>query len=216
MSKVALVTGGTRGIGEAISKGLKAAGYTVAANYSGNDEAAAKFKAETGIAVYKFDVGDYEATAAAIKQIEADLGPVEILVNNAGITRDGFLHKMTPEQWLAVTAVHLNGSFFVSRAAADHFRAQSSGSFIHMTSTSGLIGNQGQANYSAAKMGIVGLSRSIAIDMVRFNVRSNCIAPSAWSRCATAEIQWSMPTPRESAASRSGMERGSKPRICSK
>ena len=113
-------------------------------------------------------------------------GRIDVVVNNAGILRDVIFHKMTPEDWLAVIGVHLNGSFFVSRAAAEHFRKQESGAFVHITSTSGLIGNFGQANYSAAKLGITALSKSIALDMKRYNVRSNCIAPFAWSRMTSS------------------------------
>ena len=177
MSKVALVTGGTRGIGEAISKGLKAAGYTVAANYSGNDEAAAKFKAETGIAVYKFDVGDYEATAAAIKQIEADLGPVEILVNNAGITRDGFLHKMTPEQWREVIRVDLDSVFNTSRAVIEGMRTRGFGRIVNISSINGQKGQIGQANYSAAKAGIIGFTKALAQEGAAKGITVNVICP---------------------------------------
>ena len=126
-------------------------------------------------------------SARKIVQCALDhFGQVDAVVNNAGILRDVIFHKMAPEDWLAVIGVHLNGTFFVSRAAAEHFRRQESGAFVHMTSTSGLIGNFGQANYSAAKLGIVALSKSIALDMARYNVRSNCIAPFAWSRMTQA------------------------------
>src|SRR3954453_19851046 len=124
MARVALVTGGTRGIGEAISKGLKAAGYTVAANYAGNDEAANKFKAATGIPVYKWDVGDYDACAAGVKKVEAEVGPVDILVNNAGITRDGFFHRMTKEQWSAVIRTNLDSLFNMTRPVIEGMRAR--------------------------------------------------------------------------------------------
>ncbi len=177
MSKVALVTGGTRGIGEAISKGLKAAGYTVAANYSGNDEAAAKFKADTGIAVYKFDVGDFDATAAAIKQIEADLGPVEILVNNAGITRDGFLHKMTAEQWREVIRVDLDSIFNTSRAVIEGMRARGYGRIVNISSINGQKGQIGQTNYSAAKAGMIGFTKALAQEGAAKGITVNVIAP---------------------------------------
>jgi acetoacetyl-CoA reductase len=177
MSKVALVTGGTRGIGEAISKGLKAAGYTVAANYSGNDEAAAKFKAETGIAVYKFDVGDFDSTAAAIKQIETDLGPVEILVNNAGITRDGFLHKMTAEQWREVIRVDLDSVFNTSRAVIEGMRARNYGRIINISSINGQKGQIGQSNYSAAKAGIIGFTKALAQEGAAKGITVNVICP---------------------------------------
>ena len=177
MSKVALVTGGTRGIGEAISKGLKAAGYTVAANYSGNDEAAAKFKAETGIAVYKFDVGDFDATAAAIKQIETDLGPVEILINNAGITRDGFLHKMTAEQWREVIRVDLDSVFNTSRAVIEGMRTRGYGRIVNISSINGQKGQIGQANYSAAKAGIIGFTKALAQEGAAKGITVNAICP---------------------------------------
>ena len=177
MSKVALVTGGTRGIGEAISKGLKAAGYTVAANYSGNDEAAAKFKAETGIAVYKFDVGDYEATAAAIARIEADLGALDVLVNNAGITRDGFLHKMTPEQWREVIRVDLDSVFNTSRAVIEGMRTRGFGRIVNISSINGQKGQIGQANYSAAKAGIIGFTKALAQEGAAKGITVNVICP---------------------------------------
>ncbi len=177
MSKVALVTGGTRGIGEAISKGLKAAGYQVAANYSGNDEAAARFKAESGIAVYKFDVGDFDATAAAIGQIEADLGPVEVLVNNAGITRDSFLHKMTPEQWREVIRVDLDSVFNTSRAVIEGMRARGYGRIVNISSINGQKGQIGQSNYSAAKAGVIGFTKALAQEGAAKGVTVNVIAP---------------------------------------
>lgn len=177
MSKIALVTGGTRGIGEAISKGLKAAGYTVAANYSGNDEAAAKFKGETGIAVYKFDVGDFEATAAAIKQIETDLGPVEILINNAGITRDGFLHKMTADQWREVIRVDLDSVFNTSRAVIEGMRTRGYGRIVNISSINGQKGQIGQSNYSAAKAGIIGFTKALAQEGAAKGITVNAIAP---------------------------------------
>ena len=152
---------------------------------AGESEWVRNVRAAGGRAVVSsHSVAEWDSAREIVHSCVDAFGRIDIVVNNAGILQDAIFHKMTPEQWLAVTAVHLNGSFFVSRAAADHFRAQQSGSLVHMTSTSGLIGNAGQANYAAAKMGIVGLSRSIAIDMARFNVRSNCIAPSAWSRMA--------------------------------
>ncbi len=127
------------------------------------------------------------AGAQRIVQCALDsFGRIDVVVNNAGILRDVIFHKMTPEDWTAVIGVHLNGSFFVSRAAAEHFRRQESGAYVHMTSTSGLIGNFGQANYSAAKLGVAALSKSIALDMARYNVRSNCIAPFAWSRMTSS------------------------------
>src|ERR687889_2871765 len=130
MARVALVTGGTRGIGAAISKALKAAGYSVAANYAGNDEAADRFNTETGIRVYKWDVGDYDACCNGIKQVEADVGPVEILVNNAGITRDGFFHRMTKEQWSAVIRTNLDSLFNMTRPVIEGMRNRSFGRIV--------------------------------------------------------------------------------------
>jgi NAD(P)-dependent dehydrogenase (short-subunit alcohol dehydrogenase family) len=131
-------------------------------------------------------VADWASAQRIVAAALDAFGRIDIVVNNAGILRDQIFHKMTPEEWLAVIDVHLNGSFFVSRAAAEHFRKQGSGAFVHMTSTSGLIGNFGQANYAAAKLGIAALSKSIALDMQRFGVRSNCIAPFAWSRMTSS------------------------------
>jgi NAD(P)-dependent dehydrogenase (short-subunit alcohol dehydrogenase family) len=141
-------------------------------------------------------VADWESAKRIVASAIDAFGRVDIVVNNAGILRDQIFHKMTPEEWRAVIDVHLNGSFYVSRAAAEHFRAQGSGAYVHMTSTSGLVGNFGQANYSAAKLGIAALSKSIALDMQRFGVRSNCIAPFAWSRM-TSSIPAETPEQKE-------------------
>ncbi len=162
MSRVAVVTGGTRGIGEAISKALKAAGYKVAASYAGNDEAAAKFKADTGINVYKWDVSDYDACAAGLKQVEADLGPVDVLVNNAGITKDGMFHKMTKDQWNAVINTNLNSLFNMTRPLWEGMRERKFGRVICISSINGQKGQAGQANYSAAKAGEIGFVKAIA------------------------------------------------------
>ena len=151
MARVAVVTGGTRGIGAAISKALKAAGYKVAANYGGNDEAAQKFKTETGIPVYKWDVSSYDACAGGLKQIEADLGPVEILVNNAGITRDGMFHRMSPENWAAVINTNLSSLFNMCRPVIEGMRGRKFGRIINVSSINGQKGQMGQTNYSAAK-----------------------------------------------------------------
>src|SRR6476661_9476420 len=137
MSRVAVVTGGTRGIGEAISKALSAAGYKVAANYAGNDEAAQKFKAETGIAVYKWDVASFDACAAGIKQVEADLGPVEVLINNAGITKDAPMHRMTPEQWSAVINTNLGSLFNMCRNVIEIMRERKFGRIVNISSING-------------------------------------------------------------------------------
>lgn len=194
--KVALVTGAGRGIGREIALMMAAHGAAVVVNDPGvaldgrDDETdgpalsvVKEITAAGGRAVADFGSVAEGAQARAMVRTAVDaFGRIDIVVNNAGILRDVIFHKMTDEDWDAVIKVHLYGSFNVSRAAAEFFRAQSSGAFVHMTSTSGLVGNPGQANYSAAKMGIVGLSKSIAIDMSRFNVRSNCISPFAWSR----------------------------------
>src|SRR5262249_55261672 len=154
--------GGTRGIGAAISKALKAAGCTVAANYGGNDEAAQKFKAETGIAVYKWDVSSYDACAAGLKQVGTELGPVDILVNNAGITRDAMLHRMKPEQWSAVINTNLNSLFNMCRPVIEGMRARKFGRIINVSSINGQKGQMGQTNYSAAKAGDIGFTKALA------------------------------------------------------
>lgn len=193
--KVAVVTGAGQGIGRAIADGLADAGASVvvcdigvaldgaAGNASVAEEAVAAIVARGGKAAACHESVSDPAGAGRIVQAAREyFGRIDIVVNNAGILRDAIFHRMSEEEWRAVLDVHLNGSFYVSRAAARHFREKQTGSFIHMTSTAGLIGNFGQANYMAAKLGVVGLSRAIALDMQRFNVRSNCIAPFAWSR----------------------------------
>jgi NAD(P)-dependent dehydrogenase (short-subunit alcohol dehydrogenase family) len=193
--KVAVVTGAGGGIGRAVAVGLARAGAAVVINDIGvslSGEGGSASPAEVALAEIKSfggrgaistdSVADWAAAQRIIATACATFGRVDIVVNNAGILRDAIFHKMEPEQWLAVLGVHLNGAFFVSRAAAGAFKDQQSGTFIHMTSASGLVGNVGQANYSAAKLGIVALSKSIALDMARFNVRSNCICPFAWGR----------------------------------
>lgn len=177
MSRVALVTGGTRGIGEAVSIALKDAGYTVAASYAGNDEAASAFKDKTGIAVYKFDVGDFEASAAAIAAIENDLGPIDILVNNAGITRDTMLHKMSVEQWTAVINTNLNGLFNTTRNVIEGMRTRGFGRIINISSINGQKGQMGQANYSAAKAGDLGFTKAVAQENAFKGITVNAIAP---------------------------------------
>jgi acetoacetyl-CoA reductase len=177
MPRVALVTGGSRGIGAAISIALKDAGYKVAANYAGNDEAANKFKAETGIPVFKWSVADYDACAAGIKQVEADLGPVEVLVNNAGITRDAMFHRMTPQQWNEVIGTNLNGVFNMTHPVWNGMRERKFGRIITISSINGQKGQAGQANYSAAKAGDIGFSRALAQEGARAGITVNVVAP---------------------------------------
>lgn len=177
MSRVAVVTGGTRGIGHAISVELKMRGYRVAANYGGNDEAAHKFEAETGIPVYKWDVGDFEACAAGLKRLESALGPISIVVNNAGITRDAMLHRMTPEQWREVIRVDLDSMFNMTQPVINGMRDRNYGRIIHISSVNGQKGQMGQTNYSAAKAGIIGFSKALAQENARKGITVNCIAP---------------------------------------
>jgi len=193
--KVAVVTGAGGGIGREIALALAAEGVSIVVNDIGvsltgeggsespAQETSGLITQKGGKAVISNEsVSSWNGAQLIIKKALDALGKIDIVVNNAGILRDTIFHKMDPSDWENVINVHLNGSFYVSRAAAPFFREQNSGSFVHMTSTSGLIGNFGQANYSAAKLGIAGLSKSIALDMSRYNVRSNCIAPFAWSR----------------------------------
>ena len=177
MSRVALVTGGTRGIGAAICKALQEAGYKVAASYAGNDEAAAKFKAETGVPVYKWDVGDYDACAAGIAKVEAEVGPVDILVNNAGITRDGFFHKMTKEQWSDVIRTNLDSLFNMTRPVIEGMRGRGFGRIIVISSINGQKGQMGQVNYSAAKAGDIGFVKALAQEGARAGITVNAICP---------------------------------------
>ena len=177
MARVALVTGGTRGIGASISKALKASGYKVAANYAGNDEAANKFKSETGIAVYKWDVSSFDACAAGVRQVEADLGPVEVLVNNAGITRDAPMHRMKPEQWSAVINTNLGSLFNMSRQVIEGMRERKFGRIINISSINGQKGQFGQVNYSAAKAGELGFTKALALEGARAGITVNAIAP---------------------------------------
>ena len=177
MARVALVTGGSRGIGAAVSKGLKAAGYTVAANYAGNDEAAERFKAETGIPVFKWSVADYDACAAGIKQVEAELGPVEVLVNNAGITRDAMFHRMSPEQWQEVISTNLNGIFNMTHPIWPGMRERKFGRIVSISSVNGQKGQAGQVNYSAAKAGDIGFTKALAQEGARAGITVNAICP---------------------------------------
>ncbi len=177
MARVAVVTGGTRGIGHAISIGLKKKGYRVAANYGGNDVAAQAFQAETGIPVYKWNVGDYAACDKGLKQIERDVGPIDVVVNNAGITRDGMIHKMTPEQWGEVIAVNLNSMFNMTRPVIDGMRSRSFGRIVNISSINGQKGQMGQTNYSAAKAGVIGFTKALAQEGAKKGITVNCIAP---------------------------------------
>ncbi len=177
MTKVALVTGGTRGIGAAISRALQEAGHRVAASYAGNDEAAAKFQAETNIPVFKWDVGDYDACAAGIAKVEADIGPIDILVNNAGITRDGFFHKMTKEQWSDVIRTNLDSLFNMTRPVIEGMRARSFGRIIVISSINGQKGQMGQVNYSAAKAGDIGFVKALAQENANKGITVNAITP---------------------------------------
>ena len=177
MARVAVVTGGSRGIGAAISKALKAAGYNVAASYAGNDEAAAAFKAETGIPVYKWDVADYDACAAGLAQIEKDLGPVDVLVNNAGITKDGMFHKMTKDQWYGVINTNLNSLFNMTRPVWEGMRARKFGRVICISSINGQKGQMGQVNYSAAKAGDLGFVKALAQEGAKAGITVNAICP---------------------------------------
>ena len=177
MARVALVTGGTRGIGASICKALKAAGHKVAANYGGNDAAAEKFKAETGISVYKWDVSAFEACAEGVKKVEAELGPVEILVNNAGITRDGAFHKMTIEQWTAVINTNLGSLFNMTRPVIEGMRARKFGRVINISSINGQKGQFGQVNYSAAKAGDIGFTKALALENAKGGITVNVICP---------------------------------------
>ncbi|PHP66068.1 beta-ketoacyl-ACP reductase [Zhengella mangrovi] len=177
MSKVAIVTGGSRGIGASISVALKEAGYTVAANYAGNDEAAAKFTKETGIKTYKWSVADYEACKAGIAQIEADLGPVAVLINNAGITRDSMFHRMTPEQWKEVIDTNLTGVFNMTHNVWGGMRDRKFGRVVTISSINGQKGQAGQANYSAAKAGDIGFTRALAQEGARAGITVNVVAP---------------------------------------
>lgn len=177
MTRTALVTGGTRGIGAAISVALKNAGYKVAANYAGNDEAAAQFKAETGIPAYKWSVADYDACAAGIAKVEADLGPVEVLVNNAGITRDAMFHRMTPQQWHEVINTNLSGVFNMTHPLWPGMRERKFGRVITISSINAQKGQMGQVNYSAAKAGDLGFTKALAQEGARAGITVNAICP---------------------------------------
>lgn len=177
MARVALVTGGSRGIGAAISKALKDAGYSVAASYAGNDEAAASFTEETGIKTYKWNVADYEASKAGIAQVEADLGPVDIVVANAGITRDAPFHKMTPDQWQQVIDTNLTGVFNTVHPVWPGMRERKFGRIVVISSVNGQKGQFGQVNYAATKAGDLGIVKSLAQEGARAGITANAVCP---------------------------------------
>jgi acetoacetyl-CoA reductase len=177
MARVALVTGGTRGIGEAICVALKDAGYRVAANYGGNERAAKAFTDRTGIPAFQFDVSDYAAVVAGIGEVEQALGQVEVLVNNAGITRDGTIHKMTPEQWQAVIDTNLGSCFNCSRAVIEGMRERGFGRIVNIGSINGQAGQYGQVNYAAAKSGIHGFTKALAQEGAAKGITVNAVAP---------------------------------------
>ena len=177
MSRIALVTGGSRGIGAAISTALKDAGYSVAASYAGNDEAAAKFSEETGIKTYKWDVGNYEASKAGIAQVEADLGPIDVVVANAGITRDAPFHKMTPEQWQQVIDTNLTGVFNTVHPVWPGMRERGFGRVVVISSINGQKGQFGQVNYAATKAGDLGIVKSLAQEGAAKGITANAICP---------------------------------------
>ena len=177
MGRVAIVTGGTRGIGGAISTALKDAGYTVAANYAGNEEAAKRFTEKTGIRTYKFDVSDFEACKDAVERIEKDLGPVDVLINNAGITRDGTMHRMSFDQWNAVLQTNLSSCFNMARCVIEGMRERGFGRIVSIGSVNGQAGQYGQVNYAAAKSGIHGFTKALAQEAAAKGITVNAIAP---------------------------------------
>jgi acetoacetyl-CoA reductase len=177
MARVAIVTGGTRGIGEAISIALRDLGMKVAANYAGNEERAREFTDRTGIAAYKWDVADFDACQEGVRQVEADFGPVDVLVNNAGITRDGTMRKMSRAQWDEVMDVNLGGCFNMAKAVFDGMTGRKYGRIVNIGSINGQAGQYGQVNYAAAKSGIHGFTKALAQEGARFGVTVNAIAP---------------------------------------
>lgn len=177
MGRLALVTGGTRGIGAAISIRLKNAGYTVIANYAGNDDAATRFREEHDIAVFKFDVSDYQACSSAIAKITEEMGPIEVLINNAGITRDSTIHKMAPEHWQSVIETNLSSCFNMCRLVMDHMRECGFGRIINISSINGQAGQFGQVNYSAAKSGVIGFTKALAQEGASKGITVNVVSP---------------------------------------
>jgi len=188
MARVALVTGGSRGIGAAISVALKAAGYKVAANYAGNDEAAAAFTKETGIPTYKWSVAEYDACAEGIKKVEADLGPVEVLVNNAGITRDNLFMRMSDDEWQSVLDVNLTSTFRLCRGVLRGMMKARWGRIVNISSVVGATGNPGQGNYAASKAGMVGMSKSLAAEVASRGITVNCVAPGFITTAMTEKL----------------------------
>jgi acetoacetyl-CoA reductase len=177
MSRVAVVTGGTRGIGAAVSKALKAAGYKVAATYHSNDEAAEKFKAETGVHVYKWNVVNYDDCVDGLARVEKELGPVDILVNNAGITKDGMFHKMTRDQWYSVINTNLNSLFNMCRPVIEGMRERGFGRIVNISSVNAQRGQMGQSNYSASKAGDIGFTKALALENASKGITVNAICP---------------------------------------
>ncbi len=177
MARVAIVTGGTRGIGEAISVALRDMGMTVAANYAGNDERARAFTERTGVKAYRWDVGDYDATQAGVGRVELELGPVDVVVNNAGITRDSTIMKMDKQSWNAVIDTNLGGCFTMAKAVFEGMKSRGWGRIVNISSVNGQAGQYGQVNYAAAKSGIHGFTKALAQEGARFGVTVNAIAP---------------------------------------
>ena len=205
MTRVALVTGGTRGIGLAITEAFHKAGYKVAANYAGNDKAARSAEAGMeGVKCFKWDVGDWEACQAGIRKVETELGPVDVLVNNAGITRDGFFHKMNVDQWREVMRVDLDSLFHMTRPVVDGMRTRGFGRIVNISSINGQKGQAGQVNYSAAKAGMIGFTKALAQEGANKGVTVNCICPgyidtemvSAMPEAALAKVVATIPAGR--------------------
>jgi acetoacetyl-CoA reductase len=209
LARVALVTGGTRGIGKAISEELVKAGYKVAANYAGNDKAAEEVAKALKIKVYKWDVGDYEACQAGIRRVESDLGPVDVLVNNAGITRDGFLHRMNVDQWREVIRVDLDSLFYMTRPVIEGMRERGYGRIVNISSINGQKGQIGQSNYSAAKAGMIGFTKALAQENANKGITVNVVCPgyidtemvAAMPEAALAKVVATIPAGRLGKAS---------------
>ena len=177
MARVAVVTGGTRGIGGAISKALKAAGYQVAATYHANESAAVRFQAETGVHVYRWNVADYDECVAGLAKVAKDLGPVDVVVNNAGVTKDAMFHKMTPDQWYSVINTNLNSLFNMCRPVIEGMRERGFGRIINISSVNGQKGQMGQSNYSASKAGDLGFTKALAQETASRGITVNAICP---------------------------------------